>query len=289
MSNALSLSLLSAMALDASNKAAAAAARDTIKASGLWASGVDAFEASAADTLAAFSMATEEAAEIIKAAAAADAADYIIAGIAFPLTRDKKGAIKPVSKQRAYMRLSDVAGIFSGINELPEVFRPAFRNDNDVIIGEVTFKAAAAAAKENARLASLSPFRRMLEEEKALIEAAEKAAALVGEAAAALAAAEKAAAAAIVDHADKAAQIAAAEHVVMSAQQANGRINPNAVKEAERKAAEAEAKAAEAAAAREAAEAAAAAAEKRASEAAAAAAEGVKAAKGRRTKEAAAA
>lgn len=289
MSNALSLSFLSAMAIEASNKAAAAAARDTIKASGLWASGVTAFEASPSDTLAAFRMATEEAAEIIKAAAAADAADYIIAGVSFPLTRDNKGEIKPVSKQRAYMRLSDVAGIFSGINDLPEVFRPAFRNDNDAIIGEVTFKAAAAAAKENARLAALSPFRRMLEEEKALIEAAEKAAALVGEAAAALAAAEKAAAAAIVEHADKAAQIAAAEHVVMSAQHANGRINPNAVKDAERKAAEAEAKAAEAAAAREAAEAAAAAAEERAKAAAEAAAANVKAAKGRRTKEAAAA
>lgn len=289
MSNALSLSLLSAMAIEASHKAAAKDAREAVKASGLWASGVAAFEASPADTLAAFRMATEEAAEIIKAAAAADAADYIIAGIAFPLTCDNKGEIKPVSKQRAYMRLSDVAGIFSGINELPEAFRPAFRNDKGVIIGEVAFKAAAAAAKEEARLASLSPFRRMLEEEKALIEKAEAAAALVAEAAAALAAAEKAAAAAIVEHADKAAQIAAAEHVVMSAQQANGRINPNAVKEAERKAAEAEAKAAEAAAAREAAEAAAAAAEERAKAAAAAAADGVKAAKGRRTKEAAAA
>ena len=283
MSN-LSLSLLSALAIEASGKAAAAAARDTIKASGLWASGVVSFEASPSDTLEAFRMATEEAGEIIKAAAAADAADYIIAGVAFPLTRDNKGAIKPASKQRAYMRLSDVGGLFSTINELPEAFRPDFRTENDVIVGEVKVKAAAAAAKENARLAALSPFRRMLEEEKALIEAAEKAAALVGEAAAALAAAEKAAAAALVEHADKAAQIAAAEHVVMSAVQANGRINPKAVAEAEAKAAEAEAKAAEAAAAREASEAAAAAAEKRASEAAAAAAEGVKAAKGRRNK-----
>lgn len=241
MSNALSLSLLSAMAIEASGKAAAAAARDAVKASGLWASGVVSFEASPSDTLEAFRMATEEAAEIIKAAAVADAADYIIAGVSFPLTRDNKGEIKPVSKQRAYMRLSDVAGIFAGINELPEVFRPAFRTENDVIVGEVKVKAAAAAAKENARLAALSPFRRMLEEEKALIEAAEKAAALVGEAAAALAAAEKAAAAVIVEHADKAAQIAAAEHVVMSAIQANGRINPKAVAEAEAKAAEAEA------------------------------------------------
>ena len=230
--------LLGAFATEAAALSTVKTAKDAAKVGGLWpvAAAAAAPEAAALDGIAAkeaaaaVAAAMDEAAaavrEIIAAAIAGGASDYIINSVAFPIGYDIKGETKPVSKQAAYVRFSDLSTMFASVAALPpahavDIFRA--NTEEAAILGERAFKPVLAAAKEAAALSTLSPINRLWQEAKLLEAKEEKAAAAIKDAEAKVKEAEAAAAAVRADRLAKVEQAMAGEAAAASLVQENGR------------------------------------------------------------------